>query len=82
MLETAGTWAFLTHRTRLNRPKMRFCPVNSRQLTETGSQLTARTTTQSTETRRVRPNCGKAYFGRFFATVRAALASLRVGLVS
>jgi hypothetical protein len=39
-------------------------------------------TIQSTETRRGRPACGKAYFRPVFRDREASLASLRIGLVS
>jgi hypothetical protein len=44
---------------------------------ETGLHLTA-STTQSTETRRGRPACGKALSAALSRSVRAALASLRI----
>src|SRR6516162_2008410 len=49
--EAVGTRAFLAQASRQNRPEMRFCPVNSRQLNRDRFAESACTTTQSSETR-------------------------------
>jgi hypothetical protein len=61
---------------------MRFCPVNSRQLTETGSQNLPAPPSSPPKLAVEDLPAERPIFGRFFAIVRASLASLRIGLVS
>src|SRR5262249_23963052 len=69
MHETAGKWAFLAHLNRQKRPKMRFCPVNSRRGRGDRFAVTASATIQSSETRSKSLASRKAVFAAHFSRV-------------